>query len=63
MITLVLAICTTAALDHCTITQRIPMPESMTMTSCDRVRETLLDDESGKLILPPGFNKIECENH
>lgn len=63
MIDLIIAACTTAALDHCTITQRIRMPEEMTMNSCMDVRETLLNDESGKLILPDGFNKVECENH
>jgi hypothetical protein len=61
MIALIIAACATAALDDCTVTQRIPLPPSMTMATCERVRETLLKEETGRLILPEGFNKVECE--
>lgn len=63
MIDIVFAICTTAALDNCVATKKVQMPPSVTMESCGKIRQMILDDQYGPLILEPGFNKVECEKH
>ncbi len=61
MITLVIALCTSAALNDCKVTQRLPMPASMTMLGCNQVARVMMSDEAGNLVIPGEHKLIKCE--
>ena len=61
MITLIIALCTSAALTDCKETQRLPMPASMTMVGCNQVAATMLDKDTGPLIIPDTYKTVTCE--
>jgi hypothetical protein len=61
MITLIISTCLTAALTDCKVTQRLPMPASMTMVGCNQVAATMLDEKTGPLIIPDKYKTVTCE--
>jgi hypothetical protein len=62
MISLIFAACVNAALEKCVVTQKLELPPSMTMDGCEKVRQMILSKQYSPIPLPPGFNKVDCEN-
>lgn len=61
MITLVVAFCTTVALTDCKTDKRILLPASTTMQGCLGIRQLMMDDQIGELIIPGQYKKVFCE--
>lgn len=61
MITLVVTLCATVALTDCKPDKRILLPASTTMQGCQGIRQMLMDDQIGQLVIPGQYKQVFCE--